>query len=125
MEYTNHCDESCYHAHSRDLSRQYLTEKIQKRKDARIKADMKEWTKLIVRSLQLELLFYQGCIKRQTKQQLQLLIQRLKDHHKATFLYADEHKEEFRDEDYFVASLYCRQGFHDKYETLCDAWSAP
>ena len=119
------CDDSCLKAYNRDLQRQFLTEKIQKIKDAHIKSDMDEWTKLIVRLFQLERLFYQGCLKRQTKQQLQLLLQRLKDHAQVMFVYADEHKQEFSDGDYLITARCCGEEYQKKYEKLCRSWCSP
>jgi len=86
---------------------------------------MDEWTKLIVRLFQLEQLFYQGCLKRQTKQQLQLLLQRIKDHTQVIFFYADEHKEEFTDGNYLIAARCCGTEYHKKHEDVYYAWCAP
>jgi len=119
------CDESCLHAYNRDLSRPIFTERIESRKDAHIKSDMNEWTKLIVRLFQLERLFYAGCLKRQTKQQLQLLLQRLNNHAQIMFVYADEHKEEFSDGDYLIAADYCGKEYQQRFEIMCLSWCAP
>ena len=120
-----YCDEACFKAWSRDDLRDWITQKIQERDECHAAPDANPWTKLLVRHLQLEKLLYAGCLKRQTNAQLQMILNRLKDHARVVFNYMDEHKDEFSDGDYLIGAKYCGDEIESKYVHCVDVWASP